>query len=197
MDTRGFYSVPHHTAHTHTPQHTYTPRTQILCHPAIGSRTSLSDQCLFCLCTQCCRASLLARLWNHCRQWRYVKERGVLTLYCCVTTNRLSSSLCTSLFLFSCFGHACNLFIINCGTFTITVNICRLQERQEHQKLKLGASAYYVDFTFAEDYGHNHSNVETADAYQAHDDPVIPEIGAGEEVRTARKGHAPFVNYSG
>ena len=30
-----------------------------------GSRTSLRDQCLFCLCTNCCRALLLARLWYH------------------------------------------------------------------------------------------------------------------------------------
>ena len=37
----------------------------------------------------------------------------MLTPYCCATTNRLSSSLCTSLFLFSCCGHACNLFIIS------------------------------------------------------------------------------------
>ena len=35
----------------------------------------------------------------------------MLTPYYCAITNRLSSSLCTLLFLFSCFGHACNLFI--------------------------------------------------------------------------------------
>ena len=42
-----------------------------------------------------------------------LKQRWVLTPYCCATTNRLSSSLCALLFLFSCFGHACNLFIIS------------------------------------------------------------------------------------
>ena len=37
----------------------------------------------------------------------------MLTPYCCATTNRLSSSLCTSLHLFSCFWDAQNLFIIS------------------------------------------------------------------------------------
>ena len=57
----------------------------------------------FCLCTRCCRASLLARLWYHCSQWRFLKQCRVLTPCCCATFNRLSSSLCTLLSLFSCF----------------------------------------------------------------------------------------------
>ena len=38
----------------------------------------------------------------------------------------------------------------------------------------MGASAYYADFTFAEDYGHNDRKIETADAYQTHNDSVNP-----------------------
>ena len=54
-------------------------------------------------------------------------------------------------------------------------NICRLQEKDKHcGNGKLGASSHYADFTFADDYGHNDSNVETADAYRAHYDSVNP-----------------------
>ena len=34
----------------------------------------LRDQCVFCLCTHCCGASLLARLWYHCSQWRFLEQ---------------------------------------------------------------------------------------------------------------------------
>ena len=44
------------------------------------------------------------------------------------------------------------------------------------------ASPYYEDFTFAEDYGHNDSKVETADAYRARNDAVNPGSEVGEEV---------------
>ena len=69
-----------------TTRNTSTPR-----HPAIGSRTrlrdqcflfaflrivaGLRDQCLFCLSTHCCRASLLARLWFDCSQRQFLKQR--------------------------------------------------------------------------------------------------------------------------
>ena len=46
---------------------------------------------------------------------------------------------------------------------------------------KLGAIAYYADFTFAEDYGHNDSKVETADAYRAQNDSVNPGSEVIEE----------------
>ena len=38
-----------------------------------------------------------------------------------------------------------------------------------------------MDFTFAEDYGHNDSKVGTADAYQARNDPVNLGSEVGEE----------------
>ena len=46
---------------------------------------------------------------------------------------------------------------------------------------KLGASAYHADFISAEDYGHNDSKVETADAYRAHNDPVNLGSEVGKE----------------
>ena len=44
-------------------------------HPAVSSQgQNLRDQCLpFCRCTLCCKASLLARLWYHSSQWRFLK----------------------------------------------------------------------------------------------------------------------------
>ena len=78
-----------------------------------GSRTSLRDQCFLWFCTHCCRALLLARLWYHCSQWWFLRQYWVLTHYCCAITNWLSSSLRALLSLFSCFGHACILFIIS------------------------------------------------------------------------------------
>ena len=60
----------------------------------------------------------------------------------------------------------------------IYINIRQLQEKGKHTgNGKQGASAYYADFTFPEDHG----KVETADAYQAHNDPVSPQSEVGEE----------------
>ena len=62
------------------------------------------------------------------------------------------------------------------------LNIRRLQEKDKHTgDGKLAASAYYANFTFADDYGHSDDKVQIADPYQAHNDPVNPGSGAGEE----------------
>ena len=62
------------------------------------------------------------------------------------------------------------------------LNIRRLQEKDKNTRNgKRRANAYRVDSIFAEDYGHNDSKVETADAYQAQNDPVNPESEADEE----------------
>ena len=70
-----------------------------------------------------------------------------------------------------------------------TINIRRLQDKDKITRNgKLGASACYADFTFAEDYGHNDSKVETADAYQAHNDPVNPGSEIGEDALDCEDG---------
>ena len=62
------------------------------------------------------------------------------------------------------------------------LNIRRLQAKDKNTRNgKLGASAYYADFTSAEDYGHNDSKVETAGAYRAHDDSFNPGSEVGED----------------
>ena len=77
------------------------------------------------------------------------------------------------------------------------LNIRQLQEKDKHTgNGKLGASAYYADFTFADDHGHNDSMVDTADAYQAHSDPVNPGSGVGEEALDCEVGKYD-IYYSG
>ena len=70
-----------------------------------------------------------------------------------------------------------------------TINIRRLQDKDKITRNgKLGASACYADFTFAEDYGHYDSKVETTDAYQAHNDPVNPGSEIGEDALDCEDG---------
>ena len=62
------------------------------------------------------------------------------------------------------------------------LSIRRLQLKDKHiENGKLGASADNADFTFAEDYGHNDGKVGTADAYQAHNDPVHLEARSAKK----------------
>ena len=69
------------------------------------------------------------------------------------------------------------------------LNIRRLQEKDKHTSNgKLGASAHHAGFIFADDYGHNDSKVETADAYRAHNDTGNPGSDVGEEALDCKDG---------
>ena len=52
------------------------------------------------------------------------------------------------------------------------------QEKGKHTgSEKSGTSAYYANFTSADDYGHDDDTVELADAYQAHNDLAVRSSG--------------------
>ena len=87
----------------------------LFCHVIQPSRswTRLRDQCFFCLCTHCCRASLLVRLWYHCSQWWFLGQCWVFPIVLCHYKQIVIQPAHASFPVLFCFKYACILFIIS------------------------------------------------------------------------------------